>query len=166
MLFRQVPAKDIAHLCRIARPVSFQIGDEVFSQGEAADCALLVVDGRLVASVGSGATRRDVGDSRAGEIVGETALFTKNGKRSATVVASEPTRCLILDQEVLQTSPYNPAIVAIEQHLLGSIARRIRSSDRVIQLIWKESGSQDGKIAPTGGPSLRQRLAGFFGGGR
>jgi CRP-like cAMP-binding protein len=166
MLFRQVPAKDISHLCRIARPVSFQAGDAVFSQGDEADCALLVVQGRLVASVGSGDTRRDVGDSRAGEIVGETALFSKRGKRSATLVASEPTRCLILDQEVLKTSPYNPAIVAIEQHLLGSIARRIRSSDRVIQRIWKESGTMDGKVAPTDGPTLRQRLSGFFGGGR
>jgi CRP-like cAMP-binding protein len=166
MLFRHVPSKDIAHLCRIARPVAFQAGEYVFSQGDDADYALLVVHGRLVASVGSEDTRRDVGDSRAGEIVGETALFTKKGKRSATLLASEPTRCLILDQEVLETSPYNPAIVAIEQHLLGSIARRIRSSDRVIQRIWKESGTEDGKVMPKGGSTLRQRLAGFFGGGR
>ena len=166
MLFRRVPPKDISHLCRIARPVVFEPGAQVFSQGDDADCALLVVQGRLVASVGSGDTRREVGDSRAGEIVGETALFTKKGKRSANLVATEPTRCLILDQEVLQTSPYNPAIVAIEQHLLGSIARRIRSSDRVIQRIWKESGREIGKTAAKGGATLRQRLVGFFGGGR
>ncbi len=166
MLFRQVPPKDISHLCSIARPVAFQTGDSVFLQGDEADCALLVVKGRLVASVGSGDNQRDVGDSRAGEIVGETALFIKRGKRSATLMASEPTRCLILDQEVLKTSPYNPAIVAIEQHLLGSIARRIRSSDRVIQRIWKESGTMDGKVVPKDGLTLRERLAGFFGGGR
>ena len=162
MLFRHVPEKDIVHLCRVAKPVSFQIGDEVFSQGDRADSALLVVEGRLIAKVGG----RDVGDSKSGEIVGETALFFRDGKRSASVVAAEITHCLILDNEVLQTSPYNPAIVAIENHLLGSIARRIRGSDRVIQRIWKESGSQDGKLELKGGPTLRERLVGFFGGGR
>jgi len=30
MLFRQVPSKDIAHLCHIARPVAFQAGEYVF----------------------------------------------------------------------------------------------------------------------------------------
>jgi len=126
----------------------------------------LVVEGRLVASVGSGENKREVGDSRAGEIVGETALFVRSGKRSASVVATEDSRCLILDQEVLTTSPYNGALVAIEAHLLGSIARRIRSSDRVIQRVWKETGSSDGTVAPKEGPSLRTRLASLFRGER
>lgn len=165
-LFRQVKPKDVSELCRIARPVQFRTGDEVFVQGQDADCALLVVEGRLVASVGSGSNKREVGDSRAGEIVGETALFAKGGKRSATVVAAEDSRCLILDQEVLTTSPYNEALVAIEAHLLGSIARRIRSSGRVIQRVWKETGTSDGKPPPKDGPSLRVRLASLFGGGR
>ena len=166
-LFRRVKPKDISELCRIARPVQFQAGDEVFVQGQPADCALLVVSGRLVASVGSGVDRREVGDSRAGEIVGETALFSKSGKRSASVVAAEVSRCLILDNEVLTTSPYNGALVAIETHLLGSIARRIRSSGRVIQRVWKESGIEESAPASTkkAAPSLRERLAGFFGGG-
>ena len=166
-LFRRVNPKDIAELCRIARPVSFQQGDEVFLQGEEANCALLVVEGRLVAHVGSGAEKREVGDSRAGEIVGETALFSRSGKRSATVLAAEKSRCLILDEEVLLTSPYNEALVAIESHLLGSIARRIRSSGRVIQRVWKESGTDAGRLTvEKGSVSLRDRLAGFFGGGR
>jgi len=165
-LFRRVKPKDISELCRIARPVQFQAGDEVFVQGQPADCALLVVSGRLVASVGAGIGRRDVGDSRAGEIVGETALFSKFGKRSASVVAVEASRCLILDHEVLTTSPYNGALVAIETHLLGSIARRIRSSGRVIQRVWKESGVEESAPNPKkNAPSLRERLSGFFGGG-
>jgi CRP-like cAMP-binding protein len=165
-LFRQIAQKDISELCRIARPVDFRPGDEVFTQGQSANCALLVVEGRLVASVGSGSEKREVGDSRAGEIVGETGLFSRTGKRSATVHAAENTRCLILDTDVLLTSPYNTALVAIEAHLLGSIARRIRGSGRVIQRVWKESGSPEGKqSAGRGNPSLRERLSGLFGGG-
>lgn len=167
-LFRRVHPKDILDLCRIARPVVFQKGDTVFTQGEEATCALLVVEGRLVAHVGSGAEKREIGDSRAGEIVGETALFASASRRSASVAASEATRCLILDEEVLLRSPYNEALVAIENHLLGSIARRIRSTDRVIQRVWKESGDREGRAAieKDNSVSLRDRLAGFFGGGR
>jgi len=165
-LFRQVKPKDISELCRIARPVNFRPGDEVFTQGQPADCALLVVEGRLVASVGSGADKREVGDSRGGELVGETALFARAGKRSATVVAAETTRCLIIDHDVLVASPYNGALVAVENYLLGSIARRIRGTDRVIQRVWKESGVEDEKSDSKGATSLRERLSGFFGGGR
>ena len=166
-LFRRVHPKDILDLCRIARPVLFKTGDSVFTQGEVANCALLVVEGRLVAHVGSGAEKREIGDSRAGEIVGETALFANASRRSASVAAAEPTRCLILDEEVLLRSPYNEALVAIENHLLGSIARRIRSTDRVIQRVWKESGNREGRVTvEKDSVSLRERLAGFFGGGR
>lgn len=166
-LFRRVHPKDILDLCRVARPVIFGTGDTVFTQGEEANCALLVVEGRLLAHVGSGSDKREIGDSRAGEIVGETALFASGARRSASVVASEPTRCLILDEEVLLRSPYNEALVAIENHLLGSIARRIRSTDRVIQRVWKESGDREGRVTvEKESTSLRDRLAGFFGGGR
>ena len=43
--------------------------------------------------------------------------------------------------------PKNPAVVAIERHLLGTLARRIRRTNQETSKIWKEYAVQE---APPG----------------
>jgi CRP-like cAMP-binding protein len=160
-LFRGLAPDELARLVVLAPPVTFGLGEVVFQQGEAAATAMLVVSGRLTASVGT----RTVGDIRAGEIVGETALFASGKSRSATVTAMESTVCLSLSRQLLAAAAQNPAMVALEEHLLGTLARRIRSTNLNIQKVWKE----DDKLASTdkaATPSLRDKFMSLFGGGR
>jgi len=165
-LFKTVPRRALQELCVMAPPVAFKAGDKVFGQGDSADVALVVIEGHLVASVeaeGEG-TARTVGKIGTGEIVGEQALFVAHGRRTATVTAAVPCSCLILSPQVVDHAAENAAIVALEKHLLGSQARRIRSTNLTIQKAWKgERGNEGtGKSKKKGG--LVKRLGALFGG--
>ncbi len=163
-LFRGVPRASLAELVQLAPPVHFGLGELIFQQGDAAATAMLVVNGRLAAIVGD----RTVGEIRGGEIVGETALFASGRTRSATVKAMETTTCLSVSRQLLAAAALNPALVAIEEHLLGTLARRIRSTNLTVQKVWKE---EDPGVATGAAPAapkgnLRDRFMSIFGGGR
>ena len=89
-------------------------------------------------------------------------MFAREGKRSASVRALEPSKCLLINQELLINAAKNPAVIAIEKHLLGTLARRIRRTNQETSKVWKEysvhqpsNEADDGFIA---------RLKNIFGG--
>jgi CRP-like cAMP-binding protein len=146
----------------MAPPVSFNTGVTIFNQGDESDVALLLVEGRLGVEVSSAGQHREVGQVNMGEIVGETALFARAGKRSATVRALEQSECLLINQELLITAAKNPAVIAIERHLLATLARRIRRTNQETAKIWKEFDIQtENSETQTG---LVTRLKNLFGG--
>jgi len=160
-LFRSVPERALRELCILAPPVRFPLGSTIFEQGAVSDVALLLVNGSLGVEVESGGERRSVGKVNPGEIVGETALFTRGGTRSATVRASEQSQCLLLNWDVLERGANNPAIVAVERHLLGTLARRIRRTNLEITALWKESTEAAPAASSSGG--LVDKLKSLFG---
>jgi CRP-like cAMP-binding protein len=168
-LFREVPVSALQELCVLAPPVQFQAGSNVFAQGDAADTALLVVEGCLVASVEGRDGQKIVGDSRAGEIVGETGLFARDMLRSASVMAAEDSRCLLVDRNLLRNAGDNPALAALERHLLGTMARRIRRTNQTMQMVWKEKApteqtSTEAVPPSEEGATLRGKLSSLFSG--
>lgn len=166
-MFRAVQKPHLEALVDLVPSVTYFSGDIVFHEGAAADTAVLVVTGKLVAYVDPGGDRRVLGDSRPGEIVGETALFTRGGKRNATVAAEGVTQCLAFSRETLTRADKNPAMVALEQHMLGTMARRIRGTNMNIQRVWREAeAAKTSASKNVKAPSLRERLAGLFGGAK
>lgn len=165
-LFKDVSRRSLQEFIVHAPPVQFPRGSEVFRQGSPADVALLLIEGRLTAQVEAGGEIRQVGEIRAGEVMGEQGLFIPGGRRSATVVAAEPCECLLVDRRVMDHAATNPAVVRLEQHLLGTLARRIRKTNQSIQMAWKAQApaADAAKEAPTTPTTLRQRLSRMFGG--
>lgn len=170
-VFRSVPRTEIEALVRLAPPQLFEPHERVFVQGEVANVALLLVDGRLEATVEAGGMIRRVGEVGPGEIVGEQALFHPLARRSATVSATQLSRGLIISRDLLEQSADNLAMVALETYLMGALARRIRSTNRTLMQAWKESkpkqtGSMAGRPPPpkAGSSSLLDNLRRLFGG--
>ena len=166
-LFRSVPRPALQELLTLAPPTRIGMGQSVFEEGATADVALLLIQGRLVASVGAGDNAKQVGDIRPGEIVGEQGLFVPGGLRSARVMAAEPSTALLLTPELMDHAARNSAIVALEQHLLGTLARRIRATNQAIQLAWKSDPLPSKKVETSAAPkprTLRERLSALFGG--
>jgi CRP-like cAMP-binding protein len=164
-LFKTIPRRALQELCIMAPPVSFKAGAKVFGQGDSADVALLLIEGELSATVEADGLSRNVGKIGKGEVVGEQALFVAHGRRTATVTATQASLCLILTPKVVDHAFENVAIVALEKHLLGSQARRIRNTNLTIQQAWKgevSSASADGETKKK--TSLVQRLGSLFGG--
>ncbi len=162
-LFRSVPEDELRKLCVLAPPVQFRRGVTVFQQGDVADVALLIIEGQLTASVQAGAALKRVGDIRPGEIVGETALYMQRSQRNATVTADRDSTCLLISPDVMNRASGNQALVAIERHLLGSLARRIRGTNQAIKQIWKAEKTDKPTTEKTP-MTLGQRLKSFFGG--
>lgn len=158
-LFRDVPRAALESLALSATAVRFAAGDTVFQQGTTADLALLLAEGRLTVHVlAAQGQDRVIGELRAGEVVGEQALLVNGATRSATVRAAEPCAGLLLTRELLERGQQNPAVVAIEQHLIASLARRIRKTNQTIQGVWKA------EEAPAPRPlTLSERLRALFG---
>jgi CRP-like cAMP-binding protein len=142
-LFKGVSAEALRELSSLAPPVSFKPGVTLFSQGDTSDVALLLLEGKLSVEVAIAGQHREVGAVNVGEIVGETAIFAREGKRSATVRALQSSSCLIISKELLIEANTNPAVIAIERHLLGSLARRVRRTNQEINKLWKEVGVND-----------------------
>lgn len=165
-VFRLVDRTEIEALCAIAPPQNFHADAVIFRQGDAADHALLVVEGRLEATVEAGGQVRRVGEIGPGEVVGEQALFHPQGRRNATVAALQPSRCLVVTRKLLDDGAENAAVVALETYLLGSLARRIRSTNRTLLQAWKEAAPKSSPIesATQASGNLLDSLRRLFGG--
>lgn len=162
-LFRSVPEASLEHLLQVCSPTRYRTAARIFEQGSPADQALLLVEGRLEVSVKSGSTHRHVGEIHPGEVVGEQALFVAGGRRNAAVFANQPSTALVLSPELFRSGSDDPAIAALERHLIATLARRIRKTNLEIQKAWKATRVEDSEEVAE--PStIRDRLRSLFGG--
>jgi CRP-like cAMP-binding protein len=129
----------IDQLLAVSKPERAEVGAVVTREGEPAEGAFLVVEGRLRASVRVGDSERVVNEALAGEIIGEAGIFITGARRSATLTATEPTTTLRLTRELFRLSTGNSAVIATEQHLLRTLARRIANTDGLITRAWREA---------------------------
>jgi CRP-like cAMP-binding protein len=167
-MFRGIGMADLEVLVEHLESAEFAPGERVYEQGDEADGALIVVQGQLEAQIASGATERVIGRIHPGELCGEAGFFQRSGLRNARVVATRASVCLLLRPESMQATLGNPAMVAIERHLVATVARRIRNTNLGIQKIWKEQAAKEEANAPPAEEkkSLLGQLRGLLGGGR
>lgn len=165
-VFRSVPRHAIDELVQLAPPQHYPAGALIFAQGQAANHALMVVDGRLEASVVAAGRNRKLGEIGPGEVLGEMGIFTPGARRNANVTTILPSRCIVITAELMIDAADNPAMMALETYLLGTLARRIRASNVALMQAWKEVSPKAGLIethAPTTATFLSS-LRKLFGG--
>ena len=167
--FSSVPGDHLRRFVLAGTPVRLSPGRVLVRQDapipRGGGMAWLVVEGVLRAYVRGSGGEEPVGDVRPGEVVGELGLFANGGRRSATVRVEQPALCVRFDAAVLEALPHNRAVLALERHLMGSLARRIRKANLLIQKAWRESSADTPPEEPMR-PGFLQRLAALFGGGR
>ena len=74
--------------------VTFNAGETILAEGDAGDTAFLIVSGSVEVSIGRGSETKSVGTLGPGDVFGEMSLIDP-GPRSATVVATKTTECLV-----------------------------------------------------------------------
>ena len=67
------------------------------------------------------------------------------GRRTATLTALEPSTVLVLRRELFQPGAPNPALVALESHILAGLARRIERTDAQIVDAWRATAAGAGR---------------------
>lgn len=139
---RDVSPEAIAELVRLTTVVRFSANEPLFRQGDpVGDVAWLLLSGRMSVRVATGRHQRMMADIWPGEIVGEAALYTKGHTRSASVVTAAPTVALTIPRAAILDNPDQPAIIALELHLLEALAKRLRSTNAVLQRVVNEQRS-------------------------
>ncbi|MEC7984675.1 MAG: cyclic nucleotide-binding domain-containing protein [Myxococcota bacterium] len=137
-MFKSVKKDALQALLKECEPTNYSVGQVICTQGDLAINAMVLLSGKLDVSVQTDTSTRHVGSIHPGEIFGEQGLFHSNGIRNATVKAAKPSICLQLTPRIMQTHSTNPAMVALEQHLIATMARRIRSTNLEIQKAWMD----------------------------
>ena len=137
-------------------------GELVFQQGELAETGLLLLEGLFEVSVETDKRVRNIGLVHPGEIVGEQGLFIRGAKRNATVQANKQSKVLVIELSLLQELSHNPAVAVLELHLLATLGRRVRTTNRLIQKAWKASPLPEPEPKEVAPPTLTQRLLSIF----
>ena len=131
-LFRSLDREQLLHLVSQATEKVFTAGNVVIHQGEPTDSLYVVLSGQMrivQATVESPVAGQVLAEVGYGEIFGELGMLTDQ-PRSATVVAVEHTRCLVLApkdfMQVLQRTPEMAIAV------LRMLAMRLYNADRLL----------------------------------
>jgi CRP-like cAMP-binding protein len=129
-IFADVPPNALRDLARRVQAREFPVGAVIVGQADRGDSLFVVVEGRVkVVLYGEGGREIILSVLREREIFGEMALLD-NQTRSASVIALEPTRALVLERAtfVRHLSDFPPTAIAI----LAELSRRLRQADNVI----------------------------------
>ena len=118
-LFSGLAAKDLATIAAVAEEREVPVGTVLTEQGQPGDEFFLIVDGEVEVRIDD----REVRRLGPGEYLGEIALIF-GGKRTATAVASKPTRLYVLGESsftaMLRRQP------RIEDKILTTVTERMR----------------------------------------
>ncbi len=102
-------------------------GERVFIEGEPAECAYLIQEGKIEISKRKDDDAVVIGTAGKGEMLGEMALIASE-PRSATARCTEETTVLIVPKEEFDRRLANSDLVI--QRLLQQLARRLRDQTR------------------------------------
>ena len=135
-VFRELSLEDLDILIDHCPIVHCRVESNVISQGDEANCAMILVEGRLRVLVGSGTANQKVGEIFPGEVFGEQGLFFNKFIRSANVIASENSVCIQLSPNLMQLLRRSKVMTVIEKQLIATMARRIRNSNLEVKKNW------------------------------
>lgn len=121
-MFRDLHKKALERLERIARQRSFTAGDVVVKEGDEGVGFFLITSGRVAVTKEG----HDLSSLGVNEFFGEMALLDTY-RRSATVTATETTKCLALLRSDFIAELRSNADLAVEMLVLMS--RRVRDAD-------------------------------------
>jgi CRP-like cAMP-binding protein len=126
-LFAELQPKQIRSLAKWTTTRSFNPGQAIVTEGQSGLGLYCIQSGRVKVTQKTATGERDVREMGPGEVFGELALLD-NSPRAATVTATEPTTCVLLDKTQflaeLRTYP------EIGLSLIPVLVTWLRDSDR------------------------------------
>lgn len=98
-MFRGIEPSRLKLLAFTSERISFAAGQKFFSQGDAADAAYVILDGRADVVLETKDGPLKVAELGRNALVGEMGILSEN-PRSATIVATDPSSALRIDKRV------------------------------------------------------------------
>ncbi len=130
-IFDGLEVAELAAVASVCREMDAAPGDKIITEGEVGDTMYLILEGKVAVSKGADdGCDVELDDMGPGAYFGEMALFD-DSKRSATVVAKEPTRLLWLDKREFAETVREYPQVALQ--ICKELSRRVRHLHHKIQ---------------------------------
>jgi CRP-like cAMP-binding protein len=128
--FSEVPLNDIKASAHLWNELYLEGGSHLWEEGQGTYELGMLLSGQLSVQL-EGA---EVGRVDAGQLVGETSVFTARVPRTASVIGAQPCRVLLLSTEDLDhLRGQHPAVYdALLEQALKQIVRRINATDMEI----------------------------------
>ncbi|MFQ5794855.1 MAG: Crp/Fnr family transcriptional regulator [Candidatus Bipolaricaulia bacterium] len=124
-LFSLCREKDLRSIIKIANEKKFEAGSPIIKEGDSGLGFYLILEGKVdIKRDDRLLSQRGVGD-----FFGEMTLLD-GGPRSADVIATEPTRCLVLARWDLKDIVKSYPDVAL--YMLEELSRRLRETDQAL----------------------------------
>jgi len=137
-LFRGLSRSDLRRLEKIGRRKEFAAGQAILAESDAADYLSVILSGaasvRLRLSAQSGERYVRLATVGAGATIGEMGIFGAN-KRSADVIADQPTTCLAFYlHDLNRLAKRHPVIMhTIMANVNRNLANRLRAANTEIR---------------------------------
>jgi CRP-like cAMP-binding protein len=135
-LFAGLKEKEISELCRIMHERTYQMGEIVFCEGEMGAGMYLIWEGRVrIYTLSSASEEIELARLGRGDFFGEIALLD-DGPRTATAVATEPTRLLgLMKPDLLDFLDRHPnGGIKIILRLSQVLAARLRHTNEELRV--------------------------------
>lgn len=125
-LLQDVPDEDVRRVLQIARARKFKRGEVVFHRDDPADTLNLIESGRFAVEVTVGLDTATLSILGPGEAFGELSLVGRDTKRSATVIALEPSTTYSIHQlDFDRLRKEQPSVTDVVVVILGRYVRRL-----------------------------------------
>lgn len=129
-LFKELKRRQLERLAQTVVPNDYQAGQDIVTQGESGVGLFVIVSGEAevihVRTDGSKAVVNVLGET---DYFGELALLTE-GPRTASVIATQPTKCLVLTRWNFLAALKGDAEMAVS--ILEEMAWRFRTALEVL----------------------------------
>lgn len=123
-LFHGLNNKQLKQLANRFVPRSYEAGKNIVTQGKGGEGMFVMISGRAEAVVeSSDGTKTQVNEFVSRDFFGEVAMLD-DGPRTASVIATEETECLVLTRSDFIALMKNDAEMAIE--ITVALAKRLR----------------------------------------
>ena len=123
-MFRDIDPSRLKLLAFTSERIHFSEGQRFFRQGDAADAAYVILDGRADVVLSNPAGEVKVAELGRNALVGEMGILS-DAPRSATVVATEPSSVLRIDKRVFLEllSQFPQMSIAVMRELASRLER-------------------------------------------
>lgn len=106
-------------------------GEILFREGDPGDTMYLIKSGKIKIIKGGGDVEKALAYLKEGDFFGEMAIIDES-PRSATAIAVEETRLVIIDREAFRNQVKKSPLV---EYILETLTRRLRATDEQIKFL-------------------------------
>jgi CRP/FNR family cyclic AMP-dependent transcriptional regulator len=131
-IFEGLNDAEIARIWDLGVIRPFDAGEVIFRKGDKSNAMFLILTGTIVIADSIGKNVDVIAKLGPGEILGETAIYERAGKRSAHAIAREASQALVLNTDTLLDLLETEIPKRFLVNIIGLLSQRLRITNTLL----------------------------------